>query len=244
MDLQNRVALVTGAGVRLGQAIAIALARQGVKIAVHYHRSQDGAKKTLSQLGHDEKRHMLWQADLQQIGNLPQAISDIEDRLGPIDILVNNAADFYPTPVGEVTEEQWDHLHTLNLKAPFFLSQTIGKRMVERGQGKIINLVDVSAERPWPLFLPYCASKAGLVSLTKGFAKALAPAVQVNGIAPGTVLPPPESSAFDTNLSIERSLLKRMGAPEDIAQAVLYLVQADFVTGTILPVDGGRLLAS
>ena len=116
--------------------------------------------------------------------------------------------------------------------------------MLKRGQGKIVNIVDVAAERPWSQFLPYCASKAGLVSLTKGLAKALAPAVQVNAVAPGTMLPPPESSSFSQDLAIERSLLKKMGRPDDIAKAVIYFLENDFVTGTVLPVDGGRILAS
>ncbi|MEC8359345.1 MAG: SDR family oxidoreductase, partial [SAR324 cluster bacterium] len=144
----------------------------------------------------------------------------------------------------EVVESEWDHLISLNLKAPFFLSQLVGASMLKGGQGKIVNIVDVAAERPWPQFLPYCASKAGLVSLTKGLAKALAPAVQVNAIAPGTMLPPPESSSFSQDLAIERSLLKKMGRPDDIAKAVIYFLENDFVTGTVLPVDGGRILAS
>jgi NAD(P)-dependent dehydrogenase (short-subunit alcohol dehydrogenase family) len=132
-----------------------------------------------------------------------------------------------------VSESEWDHLISLNLKAPFFLSQLVGTAMLKRGQGKIVNIVDVAAERPWPQFLPYCASKAGLVSLTKGLAKALAPAVQVNAVAPGTMLPPPESSSFSHDLAIERSLLKKMGQPDDIAKAVTYFLENDFVTGTV-----------
>ena len=159
-------------------------------------------------------------------------------------MLINNAADFFPTPLGEVVESEWDHLISLNLKAPFFLSQLVGTSMLKRGHGKIVNIVDVAAARPWPQFLPYCASKAGLVSLTKGLAKALAPAVQVNAVAPGTMLSPPESSSYSQDLAIERSLLKKMGRPDDIAKAVTYFLENDFVTGTVLPVDGGRLLAS
>jgi len=171
-------------------------------------------------------------------------IQHIEEKLGQIDVLINNAADFFPTPLGKVSESEWDHLISLNLKAPFFLSQLVGTSMLKQGQGKIVNIVDVAAERPWPQFLPYCASKAGLVSLTKGLAKALAPAVQVNAVAPGTMLPPPQISSFSQDLAIERSLLKKMGRPDDIARAVTYFLENDFVTGTVLPVDGGRMLAS
>ena len=244
MDLKNRTVLVTGAGVRLGQAIAVSLGQQGMKIALHYHQSMEGAKETLDLMGGDIKQHGCFQADLRQVSKIELLIQHIEEKLGQIDVLINNAADFFPTPLGEVSESEWDHLISLNLKAPFFLSQLVGTSMLKQGQGKIVNIVDVAAERPWPQFLPYCASKAGLVSLTKGLAKALAPAVQVNAVAPGTMLPPPQISSFSQDLAIERSLLKKMGRPDDIARAVTYFLENDFVTGTVLPVDGGRMLAS
>ena len=244
MDLKNRTVLVTGAGVRLGQAIAVSLGQQGMKVALHYHQSIEGAKETLDLMGGDIKQHGCFQADLRQVSKIELLIQHIEEKLGQIDVLINNAADFFPTPLGEVSESEWDHLISLNLKAPFFLSQLVGTSMLKQGQGKIVNIVDVAAERPWPQFLPYCASKAGLVSLTKGLAKALAPAVQVNAVAPGTMLPPPQISSFSQDLAIERSLLKKMGRPDDIARAVIYFLENDFVTGTVLPVDGGRMLAS
>ena len=244
MNLKNRTVLVTGAGVRLGQAIAVSLSQQGMRLALHYHQSLEGAKETLDLIGGDTKKHGCFQADLRQVSKIELLIQHIEEQLGQIDVLINNAADFFPTPIGEVRESEWDHLISLNLKAPFFLSQLVGSSMLKQGQGKIVNIVDVAAERPWPQFLPYCASKAGLISLTKGLAKALAPAVQVNAVAPGTMLPPPQSSLFSEDLAIERSLLKKMGHPDDIAKAVTYLLENDFVTGTVLPVDGGRMLAS
>ena len=244
MDLKNRTVLVTGAGVRLGQAIAVSLGQQGMKVALHYHQSMEGAKETLDLMGGDIKQHGCFQADLRQVSKIELLIQHIEEKLGQIDVLINNAADFFPTPLGKVSESEWDRLISLNLKAPFFLSQLVGTSMLKQGQGKIVNIVDVAAERPWPQFLPYCASKAGLVSLTKGLAKALAPAVQVNAVAPGTMLPPPQISSFSQDLAIERSLLKKMGRPDDIARAVTYFLENDFVTGTVLPVDGGRMLAS
>ena len=244
MDLKNRTVLVTGAGVRLGQAIAVSLGQRGMKVALHYHQSMEGAKKTLDLMGGDIKQHGCFQADLRQVSKIELLIQHIEEKLGQIDVLINNAADFFPTPLGEVSESEWDHLISLNLKAPFFLSQLVGTSMLKQGQGKIVNIADVAAERPWPQFLPYCASKAGLVSLTKGLAKALAPAVQVNAVAPGTMLPPPQISSFSQDLAVEKSLLKKMGRPDDIARAVTYFLENDFVTGTILPVDGGRMLAS
>ena len=163
-----------------------------------------------------------------------------EEKLGPISVLINNAADFFPTPFFSTNEEEWDHFFQINLKAPFFLSQCVAKNMKHSGEGKIINLVDVSVDRPWIEFLPYCTSKAGLCSLTKGLARKLAPEIQVNAIAPGTILKPPNHSEMDIVSSVESSLLKRIGSSEDIVNAVEYLLKSDFVTGTILPVDGGR----
>jgi len=211
MELQDKVALVTGAGVRLGQAVAQQLAQLGMRVVIHYHHSEKGA-----------------------------LVRTAEEKSGPISVLINNAADFFPTPLFSTTEEEWDHLLALNLKAPFFLAQTVAEGMKSRGEGKIINMVDSSTERPWVSFLPYCTSKAGLVSLTKGLARALSPEVQVNGIAPGTVLTPPDHAEMNFSSSVDHSLLKRIGSAEDIVQAVEYLLLSDFVTGTILPVDGGR----
>ena len=240
MDLENKVALVTGAGVRIGQAVAVKLGQLGMRLVIHYHHSEEGAKQTIQRLPGKKSRHLVLQADLKDVSAIKELVHKAEKQAGPVSVLVNNAAEFFPTPLFSVAEEEWDHLLALNLKAPFFLSQALGEIMKSSGEGKIINMVDVSAERPWKSFLPYCASKAALISLTRGLARALSPEVQVNGIAPGTVLPPPEHNEMDLTASVENSLLKRIGKVEDIVQAVEYLLQSDFVTGTILPVDGGR----
>ena len=240
MDLENKVALVTGAGVRIGQAVAVKLGQLGMRLVIHYHHSEEGAKQTIQRLPGKKSRHLMLQADLKDVSAIKELVNKAEKQVGPVSVLVNNAAEFFPTPLFSVAEEEWDHLLALNLKAPFFLSQALGEKMKSSGEGKIINMVDVSAERPWKSFLPYCASKAALISLTKGLARALSPEVQVNGIAPGTVLPPPKHIEMDLTASVENSLLKRIGKAEDILQAVEYLLKSDFVTGTILPVDGGR----
>ena len=240
MELQDKVALVTGAGVRLGQAIAQQLAQLGMRVVIHYHHSEKGAKQTVQGLPGGESRHLILQADLKEVSSIKELVGTAEEKSGPISVLINNAADFFPTPLFSTTEKEWDHLLALNLKAPFFLAQAVAEGMKSRGEGKIINMVDSSTERPWVSFLPYCTSKAGLVSLTKGLARALSPEVQVNGIAPGTVLTPPNHAKMNFSSSVEHSLLKRIGSAEDIVQAVEYLLLSDFVTGTILPVDGGR----
>ena len=240
MKLQNKVALVTGAGVRLGQAIAQKLGQMGMHVVIHYHLSEKGAKQTAELLKKYQSRHYIVQANLKNIPEINKLLNKVEKILGPISVLINNAADFFPTPFFTTNEEEWDHLFDINLKAPFFLTQKVSEKMKTLGEGKIINLVDVSVERPWINFLPYCASKAGLCSLTKGLARTLAPEIQVNAIAPGTVLTPPNHSEMDFSSSVENSLLKRIGSSEDVVQAVEYLLKSDFVTGTILPVDGGR----
>ena len=240
MDLENKVALVTGAGVRIGQAVAVKLGQLGMRLVIHYHHSEEGAKQTIQRLPGKKSRHLLLQADLKDVSAIKELVHKTEKQAGPVSVLVNNAAEFFPTPLFSVAEKEWDNLLALNLKAPFFLSQAFGENMKSSGEGKIINMVDVSAERPWKSFLPYCASKAALISLTKGLARALSPEVQVNAIAPGTVLTPPDHIEMDLNTSVDNSLLKRIGKAEDILKAVEYLLQSDFVTGTILPVDGGR----
>ena len=240
MDLENKIALVTGAGVRIGQAVAVKLGQLGMRLVIHYHHSEEGAKQTIQKLPGKKSKHQIIQADLRDVSAIKELVHKAEKKAGPVSVLVNNAAEFFPTPLFSATEEEWDNLLALNLKAPFFLSQALAKNMKSSGEGKIVNIVDVSAERPWKSFLPYCASKAALISLTKGLARALSPEVQVNGIAPGTVLYPPEHLEMDLTASVENSLLKRIGKAEDIVQAVEYLLQSDFVTGTILPVDGGR----
>ena len=240
MNLENKVALVTGAGVRIGQAVAIKLGLLGMRVVIHYHHSEEGAKQTFKLLPGEGSRHLILKADLKDISQIKELVQKAEERSGPISVLINNAADFFPTPFFSTSEEDWNHLFELNLKAPFFLTQTIAKGMQKRKEGKIINMVDVSSDRPWTGFLPYCISKAGLSSLTIGLARLLAPEIQVNAIAPGTILVPPDHSEMDLKESIERSLLKRIGLAEDIEGAIVYLLNSDFVTGTILPVDGGR----
>jgi len=242
MDLENKVALVTGAGVRIGQAVAVKLGQLGMRVIIHYHHSEKGAKQTIQKLPGKKSKHLTLQADLKDVTAIKELVSKAENQVGPVSVLVNNAAEFFPTPLFSTTEEEWDNLLALNLKAPFFLSQALGENMKSSGEGKIINIVDVSAERPWKSFLPYCASKAALISMTKGLARALSPEVQVNGIAPGTVLTPPEHIEMDLTASVENSLLKRIGKAEDVVQALEYLLQSDFVTGSILPVDGGRAI--
>ena len=241
MELQNKVALVTGGAVRVGKAIAIALAKEGARVAVHYHRSQADAERTLREIESIGGTAALVPGDLAQLAEIEKVAARCYQAFGRIDILINNAAVYYRTPLDETTEKQWDELMTINLKAPFFCAQAVAKIMKKQQHGKIINIVDVAGIDPWPGYLPYCASKAGLISLTQGLAKALAPNVQVNAIAAGTVLLQ-ENTTPEYQTEIEQlSLLKKIGSPSDIVNSVLYLLQgSDFITGAVIPVDGGR----
>ncbi len=159
---------------------------------------------------------------------------------GRIEILVNNAAIFYPTPFATLTQADWDRVLDLNLRAPFLLCRQVGEIMLRQGRGKIVNLADIAGEKVWADFIPYSVSKAGVIALSKGLAKALAPSIQVNAIAPGAILLPEGSTDEERDQAIRRIPLRRLGSPEDIARAVVYLVENDFITGQVLAVDGGQ----
>lgn len=242
MDLRNKVALITGAAVRLGKAMSLALAARGVKIALHYRFSQQEARHTAQEVEALESEAFLVRCDLSRAEEIRTLSRRVEEHFGRIDILINNAAVFYPTPLGKVTEEEWDTVLDVNLRAPFLLCQEVARLMLKQKQGKIINLADISVWKPWKEYLPYCISKTGMVALTQGLARALAPHVQVNAIAPGTVLPPIDGRETLEQLA-QKTLLGRVGSPRDIVSALLFLLEgSDFVTGQVIVVDGGRVL--
>ncbi len=236
--LSGRVALVTGAGRRIGRAIALRLAREGARVAVHYNRSAIEAEETAREAGEGARA---FRADLRSVNEVQRLAETILDRMGRIDFLVNNASTFGRTPFFETTEEEWDLFHDVNLKAVFFLTQAVASRMNE---GAIINIADTGGVRLWPGYLAYGASKAGLVGLTQGLAAALAPRIRVNAILPGPILPPEAQGIETLDEAISKTLLKRAGSPDDIASAVRFLLaEGTFITGAVLPVDGGRLAA-
>ena len=243
MELQGKTALVTGAAKRIGKAIALALAGEGMNLLLHYHRSLREAGQTQKEAEYLGVRARLLQADLGTFAGIQRLIQKAFRSSSEIHLLVNNASVFYKTPFGRVREKDWDRFFDVNLKAPFFLAQTIGLKMLRQKQGKIINLLDWTAFRPKTSYLPYCASKAALVAVTQGLAKVLAPHVQVNGIAPGPILAAKGSKPKDNKKIADRTPLKRFGEPEDIAETVRFLARStDFITGAILPVDGGNLI--
>lgn len=236
--------MVTGGAKRIGREIALALARRGCHVAITYRSSRRAAEAAAAAIRRKGVRALAIEADQRDPDQVKEAVRRIQSEFGRLDVLINNASSFYPTPLGTVTEAQWEDLIGTNLAGPWRFAQAAAPGMKRRGLGKIINIVDAAAFSPWPSYLPYCAAKGGLVTLTWGLAKALAPRVQVNGIAPGPILMPKKVGPAERKRAIEKTLLKRPGDPKDITAAVLFLLEgSDFVTGVILPVDGGRLLA-
>ncbi len=242
MRLEGAGALVTGAGRRVGQAIAIGLARAGCDVAVHYHGSASGAEQTVRAIRGAGRRAELLRADLSD----PQAARGLADQaarvLKRLDVLVNSAAIMVRQPVEEVTPESWDATLDLNLRATFFVSQGAIPHL-RRAKGKIVNIADLAGLEPWPAYVPHCVSKAGVVMLTKALACALAPDIAVNAVAPGAVLLPEEWDEQSREHIRETTPLHRLGTAADVVAAVRFLLaDTDFATGTVLVVDGGRLI--
>jgi pteridine reductase len=241
----RRVALVTGAARRIGAVIARRLHAAGYDVALHARRSRAELAALLAELERARASTTLaLEADLEDVAALPRLVDATVDRFGRLDALVNNAAAFVPTPIGEATPQQWDALFGANARAPFFLSQAAAPHLAA-SEGAIVNIVDVYAEQPLADHAIYSMSKAALAAMTKALARDLAPRVRVNGVAPGAILwPDAGKSEAARQTLIERTPLKRTGSPDDVAGAVLWLLDAPFVTGEIVRVDGGRHLAS
>jgi pteridine reductase len=241
-SLSGKVALITGAARRIGATITTRLHQSGADVAVHYRGSADEAAVLASKLNAERPDSAITiEADLNDTASLAQIIENVVAWRGRLDILINNASGFYPTPPGKITEEHWDDLVGSNLKAPLFLSQAALSELRET-HGVIINIVDIHAQRPLRNHVVYGAAKAGLAMLTRSLAKDLAPEVRVNGVSPGAILWPEDVMGEPAKESILRQIpLARAGTPDDIAECVLYLVKdAAYVTGQIIAVDGGR----
>ena len=242
MDLSGRRALVTGAGRRVGRAIALGLAHAGCDLALHYHGAREGVEATARDARATGRRAALLQADLRD-ANAARGLADqAAVLLGGLDIVVNSAAVMVRQRIEDVTPESWDATLDLNLRAYFFVAQG-AIRHLRPVRGRIVNLADIAAFEPWPEYVPHNVSKAGVVALTQGLARALAPDVTVNAVAPGAVLLP---DAWDESTRAHFAAttpLGRLGSPDDVVRAVRYLLEGgDYVTGTTLVVDGGRLL--
>jgi pteridine reductase len=244
MNLVGKVALVTGAGRRVGRAIALELAARGAKVAVHYRTSEAEAAEVVATIQAGGGVAAAYRADLAHVLEIQWLARWIEEELGYVDVLVNSASEFVETPLATSADADWDRLMTANLKAPFQTIRRFAPPMIQRGGGHIVNVTDVYAERPLSGYSIYCASKAGLWMLTKSLALELAPHVQVNAVAPGTVAFPEDFDDAARAKVLAGVPLRREGTPEDVARAVRFLVEdGDYVTGTVLTVDGGKELA-
>lgn len=244
MQLKDRIVLVTGAARRVGRAIALEFASKGCRVMVHYRSSESEAHDLVAEIVKRGGRADALRADLSQRIEVQSLIREIENRHGYVDVLVNNASEFFETPLLTTSDDDWDRMLRSNLTAPFWLARRVAPMMIERKCGVIVNIVDVQSEHYLDDHLAYCVSKAGLAMLTKGLARELAPHVRVVGVSPGPVVWPEHYSEAKRQAIENRVPLKRGGSAEDIACAVRFLVEeADFVTGEILNVDGGAAIA-
>jgi pteridine reductase len=237
MKLAGRVALVTGAGKRLGRTIALRLAQEGADVAVHYRESAGDAAEVVSEIQKLGRKAVAIRADLQNVDETRRMFLEAGNELGRLDLLVNSAANFLPGTVISTTEEIWDASLDTNVKAPFFCAQAAAP-MLRRSKGSIINFADTGGLLGWPGYISHSISKAGVVMLTKCLAKALAPDVRVNAIAPGTISMPGDPPEWETEF-MKLAPLRKTGKPSDIADAVIYLATAEFTTGHTLIIDGG-----
>ena len=242
--LAGKVALVTGGAKRVGAAICRRLHAQGANVMLHHRVSVTEARALQHSLNTERADSVaLIQADLLNSASLPDLVKTTVEQFGSLDVLINNASSFFPTPIGEIGEKEWDDLIGTNLKAPLFLSQAAAVELKKR-HGCIVNIVDIHAEFQMKNYVVYTVAKGGLLALTRSLARELGPEVRVNGVAPGTILWP-EDDTWSDDLSrqriINQAALKRVGEPDDIAKAVEFLVtSAPYVTGHVITVDGGR----
>jgi pteridine reductase len=244
VELVGSIALVTGGAKRVGRTIALALARRGAHVAFTYQSSRQEAKSLVRELTALGGKSLVVKADLRRAADAQGAVRAVVKNFGRIDVLINNAAIYPRTPWAKLDEKTWDEILTTNLRGPFLFAKAAGDRMLKQGGGKIVNLADWAGERPYKDYLPYCISKAGIIAMTKALALELAPTVQVNAVAPGPVLLPKDITAAGRRAVIAATPLRRIGSPQDIANAVVFLLEgSDFITGALLPVDGGRLIA-
>jgi pteridine reductase len=246
MTLDGRVALVTGGGIRVGRAIVQGLAAEGATLAVHHHGSGEAARALVAELRKDGHRADAFGADLTDDAQLEALVPEVERALGPVSVLVNSAAQFTRAPFLDTDAAMLDAEWRLNARAPFLLTRAVARGMLQRREGVVVNVLDIGgAFVPWRSYSAYCMTKSALHMLTQVLALELAPHVRVNGVAPGTIIPPESLGPEERERIRVRIPLGRFGTPEDVARTVRFLVTgSDFVTGQVIAVDGGRLQGS
>ncbi len=237
--LAGRVALVTGAAKRIGRSIALELAQRGADVIVNYRNSRDEAEQVVAEIVKMGRRSIAVQADVSVRADVQRMISRVEKEFGGLDILVNNAGMFQHVPFNEITDDQWNEILATNLTSQFMCAQTATPLLKRSGHGRIINLASLGGLLAWPGYTHYCVSKAGVISLTRCMARALAPEITVNAIAPGTITFEGDAAELEADF-IRRAPLGRTGKGSDIAEAAAFLAESDFITGQVLVVDGGR----
>jgi pteridine reductase len=236
----RRVALVTGAAKRLGRAVAVRLAEDGCDMVIHYRSSEKEAREAVVEIEKLGRRAVAISADLSKVEEIQKLFAQSAKHFGRLDVLVNSAANFIESPFASTKEEDWDRSLDSNLKAPFFCAQAAAP-LLAAAHGVIINFADIGGILGWPGFIPHSISKAGVIMLTRSLAKELAPNIRVNAIAPGTITMPGDPPEWERDF-ILRAPLHRTGTPSDITDAVSFLVRAQFITGQVLVIDGGRTL--
>jgi NAD(P)-dependent dehydrogenase (short-subunit alcohol dehydrogenase family) len=238
-SLAGKVALVTGAGKRIGRSVALRLAAEGADVIVNYRKSADEAGEVVSQITAGSRRALAVQGDVSKRADVLALFSVVEKEFGRLDVLVNNAGTFFSAKFEELTEDQWDGILDINLKSQFLCCQAAAPLLRRSGNGRIINFASLGGLLAWPAYTHYCVSKAGVIMLTRCLARALAPEITVNAIAPGTISFPGDAPALAEDY-IQRAPLRRTGTAGDIDDAVVFLAQSSFITGQVIVVDGGR----
>jgi NAD(P)-dependent dehydrogenase (short-subunit alcohol dehydrogenase family) len=242
MEIKGSVVLITGAAERVGRAVALYLAERGAHIVFSYYDAKEDWENTLAEINALGVSGLAVQTEVRDSKQVHRLVEAAIQQHGRIDVLINNASVWLRSPMLEITEEEWDAALDINLKGPFLMTQAVAPHMIKQEQGVIINMTDLSAFQIWPGYVHHGASKAGLVSLTRSMAYELSPHIRVNAIAPGTVLLPDNAPPEKRQWAIEMSTLKRVGTPTDVARLAAYLIESDFVTGSVNFVDGGRSL--
>jgi pteridine reductase len=242
MDIEGSVAIVTGSGVRLGRALALALSEQGARLVIHYHSSAGAARAVIDQIQAAGGQAISVQADLGRLEQVRSIVERAADHFGQVDVLVNSAAIFEPGRWEDTDEEMWNRHFAINLKAPFFLSQAFAAHVGRERRAHIVNIADWRGARPADDHVAYTLTKAGLIAMTESLALALAPNIQVNAVAPGAILPPPDEDQAYLERIAQGIPARGAGSPEDVARALIFLLQSDYVTGELVFVTGGQHL--